>query len=411
MARSSWLQRLARRFQQAAPKRPAQRTSRPLTLERLEDRTVPTVVFKPAFGPEVVKEGEVNGQGGQVITQPIASNPTVLKSPSVYFFFWGKSWTVSTARRFVADAETVFNSSYFGPLKDYGSEGGVPTYGGGANIDSGYLIDNTAPPGPSNPITATAEIQSKLPNTSFQKPQSTSSIDSPIYVVVFDTGGAFGNGGDNYTPPNSSTPLRMNHIWMGMTSAHDETTFTVLLSHEVAERIFDGAPAHKHWASIHRRRVRPITHSPAMAPRSPTTSRTANATHTSSAAPMAGRPSRPTGPFQPRPSSLPTATRSKSPSTPAPTGPPITPPTRRRPASPASTTLPSTGTRAPTSITPSQSTARRPGRRSPSTGSTSSRAFPRPTHLPSTPAESSTSPSRPPPAPPSTCRNSPPTKA
>jgi hypothetical protein len=223
-----------------------------LEVESLEHRLVPTVGFKSALGGDTIfwPQGNAAGQpANQAVTSPIKNNPTVLNNPEVDFIFWGKSWTAASAQKYFNDATAILQSGYTSGLTDYGSDGLAHT--------GGWTIDNTTAP-PLSPVAATLEIDRILPKmTSWAKPQKSitegalASTASPIYVVVFDNGGAnAGNGPDKYTPPVQQThspprtpppnpALAMNHIWMGGNAGEDN--FTDLFSHELAERISSGA--------------------------------------------------------------------------------------------------------------------------------------------------------------------------
>src|SRR5207244_13328925 len=75
----SWLNQDSTRSQRQSRKRkakPTRQRSRPLLLETLEDRTVPTVLFAPQFGIESAAP-----DGAQRIN-----------SPNLYVVLWGSSW-------------------------------------------------------------------------------------------------------------------------------------------------------------------------------------------------------------------------------------------------------------------------------------------------------------------------------
>ncbi len=197
-----------------------------LFLEALEDRTVPTVVFNSAFGGETVTT---------------TSQHQALNDPTVYLIFWGKSWTQSNASGLANDAQAIMQSSYLSGLTQYGSDGKA-VYGG-------YYIDNSSA-STSSGANATKEINNVLPNqSSWLKPQDAASkagstywpgvADSPIYVVVFDTSGATGNGSDAYKPSADANPLAMAHIWISDQGANQDN-FTDLFSHELVECMSSG---------------------------------------------------------------------------------------------------------------------------------------------------------------------------
>jgi hypothetical protein len=183
---------------------------------------------------------------GQTVTSPISKNPTALQNPTVYFIFQGTSWTTTNAGALASDAQTIIQSPYLSKLTDYGSTG-TAVYGG-------YTIDNTAAPTPDSDPTkqqgqfitaAKNEIQSKVPQmSSWAKPQSSSAVDSPVYVVVFDTGLTDSNGNPNgvfgaNTPEDYGSNLTMNEIFIGDWGG-DQDGFTNTFSHEIVERIFSG---------------------------------------------------------------------------------------------------------------------------------------------------------------------------
>jgi hypothetical protein len=211
-------------------------------LELLEDRTLMTIDFPAAFGPETIQWGGRSNNGlpgepatGTVVTSPLAPSNFVLSNPKVYFIFWGPSWTTANVGPMLNVAKTVIGSSFLSGLTDYGSSG-TATYGG-------YAVDNSADPA-SNPLDSTAEIDRILPNKPWTKPgDATNPYYSPIYVTVFDTQSSIGNGGDFYQPSGSSMKLAMNHIWVAPNSITDTASFGDYLSHEMAENIFDGDDA------------------------------------------------------------------------------------------------------------------------------------------------------------------------
>jgi hypothetical protein len=220
------------------------RRSRPQPLlEQLEDRALPTVVFTPRFGPEVVHWGG-NGDppgmppAGTVVSSPLSSNPYVLQHPTVYFIFWGPKWTQTNVQPMLNAAKTLIGSQFLSGLSDYGSDG--------PGTVGGYVIDNSPDPAGSNPVDGTKEINKEVPLTSWTLPgDASNTVLSPIYVTVFDTLGPesanpLGNGPDVYQPRPTDSPLEMNHIWVAPNSITDSASFSSYLSHELAERIFAG---------------------------------------------------------------------------------------------------------------------------------------------------------------------------
>jgi hypothetical protein len=220
-----------------------------LALESLEDRTVPTVVFNPALGPDQVfwRAGNAgNHPANQVVTGPLQTNADALSNSGVYLIFFGKSWTKSLVQPLVADAQTILASSYLSGLTDYGSSG-TATY-------SGYTIDNSPLPdigvnhGDMDPAdigqkcetAAAAEIRKIVPQQGWTQPQDNSPVHSPIYCVLFDYGD---QGGANW-PDQFSQTQTMNVIWIQLgpkqLGGHLRQGYDLTLSHELAERISDG---------------------------------------------------------------------------------------------------------------------------------------------------------------------------
>ena len=195
MPHLSWLHLPAQAGQSGSPRRPA------LGVEQLEDRAVPTVVFRPKFGPESLS----------------ASPPfNVLDSPTVYFIFWGSSWApgqpgAATEQALLADAVKVIQSPYLSGLQEYGSDGRAAY--GGAWVDASSEPPAGFAPGAldvsSNFAAVQGEIQRAIdtPGSSIPAPGSPASLrQAPVYVVVTDPAHSAGDqGGWNtagaYVPP------------------------------------------------------------------------------------------------------------------------------------------------------------------------------------------------------------------
>ncbi len=224
--------------------RRGQPTRQRLSLESLEDRVVPTVVFNSALGGDTIFWVPGNSAGhpaNQVQTSPITNNPSVLNNPTIYLDFWGNSWTESNAAPLASAANSIIQSKFFSQLSDYGFKGAI-SFGG-------YTIDNTETSDgntgdPQNGKNLTTEIQNllngklatdtKLPTSSWLRPPDKKPQDSPIYIVVYDNGSNAANSFANYT-----SSLVMNQVFIG-DGGNSQDTFTDLLSHEVAERVSAG---------------------------------------------------------------------------------------------------------------------------------------------------------------------------
>jgi hypothetical protein len=231
-------------------RKPAARSFRPV-LEHLEDRTVPTVLFNPQFGADtiVLRDSNANEKPGDIVTSAMTSNPNALtNTPHVYLIFAGSTWTNTLAQQYAQDVDTIVNkSSYLSGLTQYGATGHA-TF----NPATDWYVDNTPA------ITRDLEISRTLntAKTSWVKPTglsnsptsdlgSASYQQSPIYVVVYDSGGGGDNGGGVYSWFNQSA-YAMNTIRVyvdrqsGKTESVIKDAFDIFFSHELVERIADG---------------------------------------------------------------------------------------------------------------------------------------------------------------------------
>jgi hypothetical protein len=203
-----------------------------LALEDLEDRTVPTVVFNPHFGPETVTDG-----GGQK-----------LFSPPVELVFWGSFWQTSAGSQLAADIEnkaaTLLSGPFLSHLTQYGSDGNA--------FFSQAVFDSSDP---SNGFTD-AQIRSVFNNQIDNNalPESDGTANPPIYLVLTppnvqsNQAGALGYHSMDYDkdfvfgiPPSIETDT-MAYGWVGgFGSTHDSQldSYMSTMSHEVAEAMTD----------------------------------------------------------------------------------------------------------------------------------------------------------------------------
>jgi hypothetical protein len=255
MARSTWLRSLIRGVKQGAPRQPVRRRRAvPLMLEALEDRTTPTVIFKPAFGAETLQKTPNNDYNFQT-----------LSSPTVYLIFWGTYWGKhrDQAKTLDADAQAVLASPYLSKLTQYNPAHNA-SYG--KALYGNYWVDPSSNPswptytdsqgntvtsnaGDSNSASAIqAEVADAINNSSGVIPApalGSTQLTSPIYVVVTDPKTAGSNGGYNlpatYNPfpgiPATATPINM--ISVGTSTGPNEDYFTLTFGHEIAERMSD----------------------------------------------------------------------------------------------------------------------------------------------------------------------------
>jgi hypothetical protein len=197
-----------------------------LRFDVLEERDVPTVVFNPAFGADQVTWRPSNS----VLTSPVPNNPNALRDPTVYLIFAGQNWNNNNTYPLASAAATIINSSYLSGLTQYGSDGHA-TFGG-------YDIDNSVHASAQN---FEAEIRAIVPTQStWAQPSTWGYTSSPIYVVIYDTGGEMGYNEAYQWTPSRGQPTYYNSILVN-DQGNGQNNFTDLFSHELAERISDGA--------------------------------------------------------------------------------------------------------------------------------------------------------------------------
>src|SRR5436305_942149 len=92
----------------------------PLTLEVLEDRTTPTILFSPKYGAEVATD-----HGGF----KLANDP-------VYLIFWGSYWSTPRVSPSVATLDAAARNILTGPYLS-----GLSQYGAGGVADIRGVID------------------------------------------------------------------------------------------------------------------------------------------------------------------------------------------------------------------------------------------------------------------------------
>jgi hypothetical protein len=239
-------------------------------IEALESRQLLTIVVQPQFGPEIVTwqlpgnpPGESNNPtfytGQPIITGPLAanSNPQAIKSPMIYLIFWGPGWMNSTTHQLdpsvnqmISAAQSIVSpsSGFISDLTEYGSDGKA-TIGGAWYDPQDYNI--TAQGGK----IANAEIgnilygynKSLTPLMALQSvPVPTANTSAtqapPMYIMVRTVDGGGGNGYEaiqNTQNPNGQL-LTVNDADLDA-GVGDVANFSRTLSHELAERMSEGA--------------------------------------------------------------------------------------------------------------------------------------------------------------------------
>jgi hypothetical protein len=228
-------QSLSERIGRQARTRPAsakKRRNACLQVEPLEDRTVPTIVIKPYFGPETIAPGSTNDG---------------MQHPNVVYIFSGSYWTTAQGQQdetaLLNAAKAIMSGPYLSGLTQYGSDGK-------ANFWTSWNDANTVPSPPSisdllNFLDNSITSQGAVPGINDWQ-------HAPIYVVVSDPVSSAGfNGGWNkqgiymrlgWGLPQ--LPQAMHMIWVGTSTIAStgrvwKDAFTLTLSHELAETISD----------------------------------------------------------------------------------------------------------------------------------------------------------------------------
>ena len=119
-----------------------------VSVEKLEQRVLLTIVFTPQFGAEATT----------FLTGNPAGSVPPLKSPPVYLEFWGSYWNSGTGpaeqAQIVAAAQTLFSTPFFSGQSQYGTDGNI-VYGG---------VDNYTGTNPVNAFTG-PQLQSAIQNS------------------------------------------------------------------------------------------------------------------------------------------------------------------------------------------------------------------------------------------------------
>jgi hypothetical protein len=206
-----------------------------LQVEPLEDRTVPTIVFKPYFGPETIAPGSTNDG---------------MQHPNVNYIFSGSYWTTAQGQQdettLLNSAKSIMSGPYLSGLTQYGSDGK-------ANFCSSWNDLNTVGSQPS-----IGALNSFLNLSILFHGSSTPIGDwqhAPIYVVVSDPNSSQQYAGGwnaqgfyplnplNWEPPGVQLYTSMHMIWVGTRTTQNgrvwQDGFTLTLSHELAETISD----------------------------------------------------------------------------------------------------------------------------------------------------------------------------
>jgi hypothetical protein len=221
--------RLPKRARRAKPGRARQRKVS-LEIQALEDRCVPTVLFTPHFGPDILLPTE-NGN----------FNFAMMSSPRVYLIFWGTYWqgNKGQADTLTQDIQAILNSADPSALTVYGSDGKA-LYGGR------YDDNMSAPPPGFNPDGWNDPSQRDIVQNEIAKAINTpgNEIFPPpasgdaIYTVITDAGNSASyNYKCFYTPPGGS-PITTEMISLSFVPSEIGYIASVF-SHELIEAMSD----------------------------------------------------------------------------------------------------------------------------------------------------------------------------
>jgi hypothetical protein len=195
-------------------RRPARPSPRPLVVEYLEERTVPTVIWSSAGSRMVVDAG------GPVITHV-----------DVDLVFWGAGWNNSSTpmNKVIDSVTTIMNSPYLSGLSQYRG------IGNGQLLRTDF-ITSTSPAANTTDAQYSAFVRTQLNNGNLSV---TPNMDSQILYMVIPQPGTTdpteSAGGAHGT--NVANSGRFSYGWTENTSNLD--TITVIFSHELTEAVTD----------------------------------------------------------------------------------------------------------------------------------------------------------------------------
>jgi hypothetical protein len=216
-----------------------------LSVEALEDRLVPTIIFNPAFGPETVTSSN----------PPAGSIDSALRTPTIVPVFWGQYWSTPSGQQDIGTIRTAIQSIISGPylsgLVQYGSDGHAVL-----NSSSG-LISSEPFTGAGNLMSS--YLQNVIDTSWWTIPQPTGGSDyQPIFITITDpnsptllpgalgynTVGLYTHYADAYHDVNDpyNTYSQMHEVWVSTSFQGGRINldnFTNVFSHELVETISD----------------------------------------------------------------------------------------------------------------------------------------------------------------------------
>ncbi len=221
-------------FQSASSSSGRRQPANLLGLDRLDDRLVPTVVFRPHFGAETIAPGSTND---------------ALTSPAVQLIFAGSYWNTAIGSQdratIISQTQNLVGGTYLSALSQYGGDGK-------ATLGTNYT-DATGIAGGFSTTGLQTYLQGQItsnPVTPFPV-KAVTAANTNIYVVITPPGESSGISAAGYNIPlNYTMPAFLggrnqiiNAVWCGTsataTGAVNMSEWGSVMSHELAEVISD----------------------------------------------------------------------------------------------------------------------------------------------------------------------------
>jgi hypothetical protein len=214
-----------------------------LTVESLEDRVVPTILFEPHLAGESLVPG---------------TTLDALKSSAVYLLYEGAYWNSTQGKQdqatLTADVRKLLSSPYFSGLSQYTAspQGGVQAAFGGSYVDTTALPANYFRGTSWTTLNQRLQNAFNAPNPTILPPSQAPA--TPIYVFVPDPKVSPGVSWTGY----NAEPAGRHQVWVSTSiptgsSGIGLDPVTETISHEVAESISNSVqvdvPAEVDWSS------------------------------------------------------------------------------------------------------------------------------------------------------------------